>query len=599
MSRADTAPLINAARQLLTANDAEGAERVLLPLLSRLRTDAPALHLLGLIKKARGDAYEAERYFRSAIAHALSEGAYYNDLAVMLQARGAYDEAVRMFRAALALTPHAALIRVNLVRSLLGAEQWADAEREARALIASMPGPEGWSLLAQVQRAQERHDDALASIEAALERAPGVRGLQHTHATALERVGRAPEALAIYERLAKGGIDSPEFALNYARALYGAGRKQDGEGVLVSALTPWPDHVALHAALARMRFLRGEDDASALLLEAALEKTPSSLPLCLACADALHRAGCHARAAAVLESGLAYAPDSPPLMTAYGFVLDELGRADEAVAVLQRVVEVAADEAAAQRNLLSTLMRARRPRDALQMARALRASMPHDQFLIAVELTALRVLGDPTYGRACDYERLVRVYDLETPRGYFSAETFQAALAEALRRQHAARAHPLDQSAPSVSQTARTLLNVEDPALIAFLNAADAAVRDYVGKLRPDDLLSQRRAARYRFASLSSTRLSDGGAIANHVRDDGWISAVYVAALSPAERQRDPHAGWFKLGEPNRPLAGCGVERWVEPRPGALVLFPAYFWRGVAPFEGRERLSLAFDIVPA
>jgi hypothetical protein len=29
------------------------------------------------------------------------------------------------------------------------------------------------------------------------------------------------------------------------------------------------------------------------------------------------------------------------------------------------------------------------------------------------------------------------------------------------------------------------------------------------------------------------------------------------------------------------------------------VLFPSYMWHGTVPFEGAERLSMAFDLVPS
>jgi len=82
------------------------------------------------------------------------------------------------------------------------------------------------------------------------------------------------------------------------------------------------------------------------------------------------------------------------------------------------------------------------------------------------------------------------------------------------------------------------------------------------------------------------------------VHDRGWISAVYVAALMPEERPRNPQAGWFKLGEPNRAPAGCGPERVIEPKLGQLLLFPSYFWQGVAPVEGSEQLTIEFTVTP-
>lgn len=67
----------------------------------------------------------------------------------------------------------------------------------------------------------------------------------------------------------------------------------------------------------------------------------------------------------------------------------------------------------------------------------------------------------------------------------------------------------------------------------------------------------------------------------------------------PGERPKDPKSGWLKFGEPNRPPARCGPEKFVAPQPGMLVLFPSYMCHGTVPFEGAERLSLAFDLTPS
>jgi hypothetical protein len=41
-------------------------------------------------------------------------------------------------------------------------------------------------------------------------------------------------------------------------------------------------------------------------------------------------------------------------------------------------------------------------------------------------------------------------------------------------------------------------------------------------------------------------------------------------------------------------------ERWVEPKPGTLVLMPGYFFHGTSPMRVDEnRVCVAFDVVPA
>jgi Flp pilus assembly protein TadD len=596
----DYSALALAARELLTKGDAEGAERVLAPVFNQLKLDPSVLHLMGLIKKAQNQLDEAERHFRSAIAYSLSEGSYYNELGVLLYMRGAFDEALKVYRAAASLTDGAPGVRVNVVNCLLAMDRLDEAEAETRAFIASANAPDGWLLLAEVQRKRDQTSAALESTAMAAKLAPKDRGVQYKYATALDRAGRSGEALDVYDTLARKGIDTPELALNYARALYAADQREDAEAVAEKGVATWPSAIFLHAALARMRFLRGEGDKCTARTEAQIVQRPGDIALRLACADALHRAKLFPKAHAVLMEGLKLAPEAPALLTAFGIILDELNRPLDGLKALRRALQLTSGSRSAHRNLLTTLLRAGQPQEALQVARALREAEPHEQFLIACEVTALRLLGDPLYKTWCDYERFVREYQLPAPQGFFTPESFNATLAGLLRPQHKSNAHPLDQYLPNGTQTDRSLLEWDERTIKLFMAAADAAVRDYIKRLEMDDShpLTSRLSKHYRYTGLWSVRLSHGGYQPSHVHDRGWISSAYYAALMPAERPRDQRNGWLKFGEPSRPPAQCGAEKWVEPKVGKLVLFPSYLWHGTVPYEGNERLSLAFDVIP-
>lgn len=601
MKPAEAAAIAKASRELLGQGDAEGAERVLAPVLGALRNDAPTLHLMGLIKKAQNQLTEAERLMRSAIAHALSEGAYYNDLGVVLHARGEFGEAMRVYRAAMALAPETAAVRANIVHCLLSADNLPEAEREAAAFVASQPGAESWSLLGQVQRAMERHDLALVSAGEALKFGPKLRGLQYNYAMALERVGRGGEALEIYESLAKVDIDTPEFALNYIRALFAVGRKKDAETVAEQAIQSWPGVTSLHAVLARMRWLRGEGDKCAELTEAELLwRRPSDLALRLTVADALHRGGHFSKALAALDEALRFAPQSGQLLSAKAVLLDELDRPAESLNLLRAIADAAPQSRSARRNMLSVLLRAGQAQEALALVRELRVQEPDEQYLIACECTALRMLQDPTYRQWCDHQRLVRVYDVEAPQGHFTVESFNAAFSDLLRMQHRVSAHPLDQPRSHFSQTSRNLLTLQSPLLKSFLSAVEPHVRDYISRL-PEDAspVAARRTKQYRYTNLWSVRLIRDGYDPSHVHDRGWISGFYFSAVTPDEGNTYSNSGWLRLGEPNKPPPGCGPERLVEPKAGQLVLFPSYFWHGTAPFGGAELLSAAFTVAPA
>ena len=520
----DVSALALASRELLNRGDPVGAERVLSPVFRQLGADASVLHLMGLIKKAQNKMDEAERHLRSAVAYSLNDGGYYNDLGVVLQARGAYPEAIKVFRAALALMPQAGQVRVNLARCLQSAGEYAEAETQAQAYVKAEPSPEAWTLLSQIQRAQERNEDALVSAASALKLAPTVRGLRLNHGVALERVGRTREALEAFHAMAKEKIDTAELALNLARALYADGHKSEAEQTLADAVVHYPDVLALHTNLARMRQLRGEGENATALMEADIARRPGDLSLRLSCADILHRGKHHQKALRILEQALGGAPDNPQLLTAYGIVLDELDRPDDGLIALRRVIALMPKERSAKRNLLSTLLRARQPDETLSIVRALRADDPHEQYLIACEAMALRMLGDSGYRKLYDYERFVRSYDIPAPRGFFTPENFNASLADILRLQHQVNAHPLDQSMVNGTHTGRSLLALDEPNLRAFLGAVDEAVRDYAARLERTDPVGRRLSDRSHFANLWSVRIKDKGFQANHVHDRGWIS---------------------------------------------------------------------------
>jgi tetratricopeptide (TPR) repeat protein len=588
--------LANASRELLSKGDVEGAERLLSPVFNDLRADPSVVHLMGLIKQARNQLDEAERHFRAAIAHTLDEAGYYNDLGVVLQARGAFEEACKVFRACIALKPATSGARVNLVRCLMSAGNYLDAERECRTFIAAHPCAEAWTLLSQVQRAQERNEEALTSAEHALAFGRNARSLRYNYALALERVGRTTEAIPVLEKLVQQDMESAELAMQFARALYGAGRKTDAELVLDEGLKRWPNALPLQQAMARLLALRGEGDRGVVYMEKEIARSPKDLTLRLACADALHRDGRRDKALRVLDEALMLVPDAPGLLTARAVVLDDMDRTDEALAALRNVLQMTPHARSAQRNILSVLLRAGKPDEALQIVQSLRPSDPDEQFLMACEATALRMLGDPAYGAVCDYERFVRSYQIEPPRGFFTAQSFNDALAEVLRGQHRTNAHPFDQHIHNGTQTGRPLLPLDD--MRGFLAAVDSSVRDYISRLNPRDPVGRRATAQFAFSGLWSVRLTRDGFQPNHVHDRGWISSAYFVAQSSDERPKEPKSGWLKFGEPHRPIPGCTPEHFVEPKVGTLVLFPSFFWHGTVPFEGTERLSAAFDVTP-
>jgi hypothetical protein len=101
------------------------------------------------------------------------------------------------------------------------------------------------------------------------------------------------------------------------------------------------------------------------------------------------------------------------------------------------------------------------------------------------------------------------------------------------------------------------------------------------------------------FGPSWSVRFTGSGHHAAHFHPGGiFSSACYIVVPETVTDSQD-QSGWLELGRPPTEL-GLDVPpiATFEPKPGRLVLFPSFLFHGTRPFSGRERLSVAFDLVP-
>ena len=95
-------------------------------------------------------------------------------------------------------------------------------------------------------------------------------------------------------------------------------------------------------------------------------------------------------------------------------------------------------------------------------------------------------------------------------------------------------------------------------------------------------------------------RLVGSGFHVNHIHPEGVISSACYIALPELAEQDGDRPGWLELG---RPPVELGLDlaplAAIEPRVGRLALFPSYLFHGTRPFAAGERLTVAFDAVPA
>jgi Flp pilus assembly protein TadD len=586
--------------EVLQKGDFKQAEALSRDALLRSPRDAEAVHLLGLARKEAGDLGDAERLLRTSIELEPRRAEFRANLGNLLQRQSRFTDAVVAYREALSQDPTHHPARLGLARALSDMQDFAGAEAECRKLIAAGPrDARHWSILGSALRGQSRMGEAEAAFRQGIALAPNRPQLHHNLGALLSNLERSEEAIESLDRAQAFGLNGREIAVNRGRTLVQLYRLEEAEVEYARAVAIMPRDLDAQLSLAQLRYMRGDPNFAREIAAAAASRNEPSLRLMHG--DVLRRAGDLKGAEAVLRDYIAQRGPLPEVRASLAAVLQELGQLREA--------ETEALEAAAQRpnnpavieTLVAIQLSQGRGDEATPFIARQRALQPLEQRWIAYEATAARLRGVARYNELYDYQRFVRAYDIAPPAGYSSMEELNTALAAALATRHRFATHPLGQSLRNGSQTARSLLAERDPAIQAVLAAFAPAIDDYRRFIGSDPAhpLTSRNRGEARYAGAWSVQLQREGFHVNHLHPAGWISSAYYVSVPTEVENEDLRSGWLKFGEPRFAVPGASPERYVQPKPGRLVLFPSYMWHGTNPIHGPEpRMSVAFDVVP-
>jgi len=559
-----------------------------------------AVHLLALIRRKQGNLDEAEALFLVCIENLPGRADIRANYGNLLRAESRTEQAIEQYRHALAANDSFRPARIALARALNSAHHYGQAMAECERLIKDNDDDaEAWTAYGTARRGMEDTAEAELAYRRALAINSGLGAAHHDLGALLSKESRHEEAIDELMIAAKGGIKGPEIVFNLASSLAGLSRFDESESLLLDGIGATPHNIDLHRLLARLRFMRGDAKWDGAV-QAAISSLPDYLPLRIAHSQLLHAAGEYDKAYDVLNAFSEEHMRDKAVQSELSAVHQETGRYAEALACAENAAAGLEGYGGHIDLLLDPMMSLGRADEAMPLIELAREAAPMNQWYVALEATAARLLGDPRYEELYDYERFVQPYMIDTPRGWSSIEEFRSDLNAALVERHKFHAQPLDQSLRNGTQTPRGLLGDPDPIIVSFLQALQEPIEQYRQHIGSSSThpMTVRNRGQVVMTGCWSVRLGKEGYHVNHVHPEGWISSAYYAEVPPEVEDTEAKSGWIKFGEPRFPVPGATAEKYVQPKVGMLVLFPSYMWHGTMPIHGSQpRMTVAYDAV--
>jgi predicted Zn-dependent protease len=561
------------------------------------------LRLLAGTKQVLGDIAQAESLLRRALDIDPKWAPTLTTLAELLLSVGRGAEAVPLLQRAIqgsAPYPRAALL---LVRYHLDAGQPASALEIATPLCNSSKVDADLSALhVAAHAALGRQSEAVAHYRRLAALAPDNPVLSHTLAVALNAANQPEEAERVARQTLSRTRSTATLHNTHARSLIALERFDQAELALSECVRLAPRLAEAHDSLAQLIWMRtGNIIEATRVLDQALEKYERDDALWATKAVLLQGAG-DARGAYACLAQRAARPQAPPMLLIRAGLAALEFEPVTALKLAQRAMRAQPNNPIARKLLCAAYLGVGEGAAALIECATLLQATPDDQYLIAMQATALRLLHDPRYEAFCGYDKMVLSQALETPAGWSDLNSFLTDLTARLNALHNPHGHRLlYQSLRQGTETTQDLSRSPDPVIQALFHSFAAPIaryRDYIGQ--GEDPLRRRNRGASRFNGSWSVRLHRAGYHTSHVHPRGWISSACYIQLPDSMRAGHTAEGILSFGAPGMiTTPPLDAELSLRPEVGQLVLFPSYFWHGTLPFHSEQpRLTVAFDVVP-
>ena len=279
------------------------------PLLARARATAPRearfAYLHGMALAGLGRLAEAAGAFRDAIRREPASSALYLALGDTQRKLGEWDNAQSTFRKLLRQEPENVEALVALSAVLVDTGDPAQAEGPLRRALSHAIDPRTKGALhnnlAVVLGAQDRHQEALESLDAAQALIPDMPNTDNRRVNILYQMGRYEDCVALYEKLLAKNPADPAMHRAYNSLLYRLGRTAQ----YLTSYDRAPKTRALLLARAQTLSLEKRDAEAHDIFGELLARNPRDVAALTGRASSLMQMGRHSEAVAAFETAIA------------------------------------------------------------------------------------------------------------------------------------------------------------------------------------------------------------------------------------------------------------------------------------------------------
>jgi tetratricopeptide (TPR) repeat protein len=587
--------------QHLQSGNVAAAEAVVRPLLLHGVSDELA-PLIGAIRLQQGRFSEAAPMFERARALHPHEVRFAFLLGTALAGMEQFEQAVPAFQAVIKLEPNVADAYLALGRAQRKLGQLQEAQNTYRKLLRAQPeNVDGYIALASVLAELGQLAEAEAPLRRALQhtRDPKVLAAIHNNlAITLSGQNRHAEALESLEHTQALAPDLPGLDPRRIDRLYLLGRYEECLVLYRKLLDRNPTDVQMHKAYNSLLYRLGRMDE----FLASYDRAPQTREILLAKARFLSLLKRSDEVSVLYNTLLARDPLDSAALSGWADNLMALGRSQEALAIFESVLSRTSANPGVFSAAASAALMTGDPQKAEYFCHTALRQAPHDQTCLALLGTAWRLQDDEQDEKLNGYDSLIQVFDLAPPDGFSSMEDFNAELGTYLARLHPQTDAYLEQSLYGGTQTEGMLFGAGHDLVEKVRPRIEQAIASYIAALKPDadHPFLARRSRNFGYAGAWSSLMRGQGFHTNHLHPEGWISSCYYVTVPGETDDPQTHNGWIKFGEPSLALPLKNpIRRAVQPVPGRLVLFPSYMWHGTVPLRAASaRTTIAFDIEP-